>query len=152
MNLSWTEIADVASILACRIERSADQSQWTVMSENLTESEFRDDQVAFATHYYRVSAIGQSGISSEYVFKNVDTSTFAQNATSAISGNFASADETANVLLVAGTLDADGAICSVITSHLKLAKSVGSIIAGPYELVCKNTPSKVLFDSNKPVT
>ena len=153
VNLSWTEIADAASISAYRIERSTDQSQWTVLSENLAAVEFRDDQVAFATHYYyRVSAIGQGGISSEYVFKNVDTGTFAQNATSAINGNFASADETANVLLVAGTLDADAAICNVITSHLKLTKSVGAIIAGPYELVCKNTSGKVLTDFNKPVT
>ena len=153
VNLSWTEVADPAVIKAYRLERSTDQSQWNVLTESSVGLNFRDDQVAFATHYfYRVSAIDQNGINSDYALQNIETSTFTQNATSTINGNFVSADGVANVGVVAGTLNAEAAICSVLSSPVKITKATGVVLAGPYELVCKNTSGNVISEFNEPVT
>ena len=153
VNLSWTEAADPATIKAYRLERSTDQTQWNVLTESSVGLNFRDDQVAFATHYfYRVSAIGQNGITSDYALQNIETSAFTQNATSTINGNFVSADGVASVGVVAGTLNAEAAICSVLSAPAKITKATGVVIAGPYELVCKNTSGNVIFEFNKPVT
>ena len=53
--------------------------------------------------------------------------------------------------MVAGTLNAEAAICNVVTSGIKINKPDGVVVAGPYELVCKNTSGNVIKDFNKPV-
>ncbi|MDB5178898.1 MAG: hypothetical protein JWN01_841 [Patescibacteria group bacterium] len=152
VNLAWTESTDNTGIKAYQVERSLDQTTWSVLTSDQAGTNYRDDTAAFGVHYYyRVKATDSAGNSSEYAAADATTPTFTQTTSSDNSTTYQSDDGLASVTLPQGALDGD-ANCSVGKDD---TKGVGStqhpLIAGPYALICKDASGTVTTDFKKPL-
>jgi hypothetical protein len=74
VDLSWTAATDNVGVTGYQIERSTDQSTWSLLSGNTTSTSYNDATSAAATHYYyRVRALDVAGNTSDYATTDVLT-------------------------------------------------------------------------------
>ncbi len=153
VNLSWDVSTDANGVQAYKLERSLDQTTWTVIGGDIVNPNFIDDTVAFGVHYYyRLSATSITGKVSGYATVDVATGEFAANSVSSDIGNYLSEDKLAGVEVPAGAIASESAVCTVETSTAKFGTADRPLVAGPYTLVCKNSAGDLITDFIKPVS
>jgi len=153
VTLGWDTSTDVNGVQAYKLERSIDQTNWTVVGGEIVNPSFLDDTVAFGVHYYyRLSAVSVTGKVSGYATGDASTGQFAANSVSSDTGNYLSADKLAGVEVPAGAITSDSAVCTVEVSTSKLGTTDRPVVAGPYSLVCKTASGDLITDFTKPVS
>lgn len=153
VTISWDASTDVNGVQGYKLERSLDQTNWTVIGGDIVNPSFLDDTVAFGVHYYyRLSAVSVVGKSSGYALGDISTGQFAANSVGSSSGVYSSADKVARVEVSAGAVGADSAVCTVEKTISPFGTTDRPAVAGPYSLVCKTASGDLLSDFNKPVS
>ncbi|MEK7059692.1 MAG: fibronectin type III domain-containing protein [Patescibacteria group bacterium] len=138
IDLVWTASTDDIGVAAYIVERSDDENQtWAVLSDNSSDTNYTDSTTSFATKYsYRVSAKDIAGNASDYAVTDITTSGFTANAFSDKDSTIKSDDESVNIKILSGALG-ENAACEIDQSTDKSLSKAKTVLAGPYELVCK---------------
>jgi len=153
VTLSWDAATDVNGVQSYKLERSLDQTNWTVVAGNIVNPGFLDDTVAFGVrYYYRLSAVSVTGKVSGYALGDVSTGQFAANSVGSDIGNYLSADKVAGVEVPAGATGSDSAVCTVEVAAATFGTAARPVVAGPYSLVCKTAAGDLISDFSKPVS
>lgn len=154
VTLSWTGVPDTAGTVSYQVKRSLDQSTWTALSSDLTSTSFTDSSADFgATYYYEVQALDNVGNSSAFVFANASTPSFSGNTSGGSSGTttYTSSDNAAQVILpngaISGTVD-----CSVSLGIPPTVNSSQHLVAGPYQLLCKDQTGTQITSFSQPLS
>lgn len=155
VDLSWSGSTDNTGIRGYKVERSADNASWQLVSNNedASQDSYTDNTVAFnTTYYYRVQAVDLSGNSSGYATTTVQTGTFEANASKDKELVLASDDGVISLTIPAGALVAD-AVCALdISSHLAPALKNYTTASGPYEMFCKQADGTRVASYAQPIT
>jgi hypothetical protein len=126
VTLSWNASTDDTGVIGYRLERSTDQSNWTVLSSAITGMSYTDITTASATrYYYRVQALDAAGNASAYATADVLTSTVAAK------------QYITNSSLEGGSADGWGPYSS--TSSVAAVKVTGGSQDGSWALKASNT-------------
>ena len=138
VHLTW-DAAATASV-SYDIDRSVDQATWAPVVTSLAPNQFDDTGTGFNVHYYyRLGATDQSGKASDYAYADIATPAFANNVSSDTSNTYTSQDGAATVTVPLGALPSDyNCAVAANTQTLKIP-SGQKLVAGPYELVCKDS-------------
>jgi hypothetical protein len=151
VNLSWNVSTDNVTIKGYWLERSLDQSTWMTLTEAQSDTQYKDDAVAFGLkYYYRVRAIDAAGNASAPAIVDATTPAFTAN-TGFGTTTYTSSDKLANVAVPSGALNVE-ANCSVSEDKKILGTKDLPLIAGGYVLVCKDTAGKILSETARPLT
>src|SRR5438045_2577447 len=74
VTLSWSAASDASGIKGYRLDRSIDQSNWTMLSRTITALSYQDTTTTFGIHYfYRLQAIDGAGNASGWAMADVLT-------------------------------------------------------------------------------
>jgi hypothetical protein len=153
VSLSWDASIGVNGVQSYKLERSIDQTNWTVVGGGILNPGFLDDTVAFGVHYYyRVSAISISGVASGYAFGDAQTAEFVANSVNSAVADYLSSDNVVRVEVPAGAISNDSAVCTVEVSTATLGTTARPVVAGPYSLICKTAAGDLITDLVKPVS
>jgi len=155
VHLTWDAAADRYAenpVLTYEIDRSVDQTNWSPIAAGLSITQFDDSTTAFSVHYYyRINASDNAAHTSGYSYSDVTTPAFTANV-DAGGSSFTSEDGFATVTAPANSIPVDFN-CTVATNSQVLKKSGSQkIVAGPYQLVCKNTTGDGLTNFGNAVT
>jgi hypothetical protein len=153
--LTWAASTDPyanAPILTYEVDRSEDQTNWAVLDTGLSATRDSDTSAKFGVHYYyRVSAQDDAGNTSGYAYSDVSTPEFASNVTTGGTSTYTSSDGLASVDLPDGAAPAN-ANCAVAVNTMTLQIMNGKkLVAGPYQLVCKDADGNMVTDFNSAV-
>ncbi|MBW4061445.1 fibronectin type III domain-containing protein [Candidatus Saccharibacteria bacterium] len=150
VNLSWTAATDNVGVASYHIERTLDQTKWSVVADQ-SELTFQDDTAAFGVHYYyRISAFDAAGNQSPYATADATTTAFAGSSTSTPQ-TFTSDDKVATVSIPSDAFDTD-TDCTVVTSQTAVSPGKNVIVAGPYEVLCKDSSGNAEVATKQPLT
>lgn len=152
--LSWTAATDNVGVAKYQVERSLDNTNWDVLTDGLSDTQYRDRATNFSVHYYyRVKAIDAAGNAGPYANVDVQTSDFQSNAQGSGATTVTSDDGRATAIIPTGALDGD-AQCSLSSGQDQSAsKLVGKqqLLVGPYSLDCKLSSGDSVTTYKQPV-
>lgn len=155
VGLAWTASTDNNGIDHYTLERSLDQSVWTMLSEHVTDTNYTDTTVGYGTtYYYRLKAFDLAGNSSDFATAQVTTGAFSPNSSGGQPTVVTSDDNIVTVTIPTNALS-DAADCSIVTdsdnaSSLPLKKA--ALITGPYNLLCKKSDATFITNFSSPVS
>jgi hypothetical protein len=147
VHLAWNASTDPYSdnpVLTYEVDRSVDQSNWAPIASGISPTSFDDTTAAFSVHYYyRVNASDDGGQTSGYSTADVTTPGFTSNVDSG-GTTFKSEDGLASVVAPAGAIPTE--YNCTVASNTQVLRTTGSqkVVAGPYQLVCKNANGDLL--------
>jgi uncharacterized membrane protein YgcG len=150
IDLSWLASTDDVGIAAYQLDRSLDQTNWSVISSTNTSTSYDDTSVDFGIHYYyRLEAVDTSGVASNFVYADATTAAFVGNAGfGGTASTYTSDDNVASVTLASGAVDSS-ADCSVTDGSAQSFKpSPKRVVAGPYTMVCKDQQGNIIESFN----
>lgn len=156
ITLSWTASSAAYGIRGYTIERSLDQVNWQLLASSVTAVSYNDTTTAFGVHYYyRISAVDPSGQASGYAYADVVTNAFSANVSTQNGGTiFNSPDGIVSVTVPAGAMP-NNAACSVQLIGISGGGQPGgadhSVVAGPYELLCKTPDGNSVVTFSSPI-
>ena len=156
VTLNWTDSTGGNGAVIYKLERSLDQSSWTVVAGNLGGPPYDDKSVDFGVHYYyRLSAVDRTGGASGYATSDATTSAYGSNTANDTTNTYTSDDSLVTVTVPAGALPTD-ADCSVTSVNLPAAaKKPGTqsqpLVVGPYQLLCKTLGGDSISSYAKPL-
>lgn len=146
VTLTWNPAHDNVGISAYELERSIGGETWEQLRQDLTATSYQDTTVVYDTTYmYRVRARDAAGNTSAYATAQARTAVFVTNTSKDSASSYTSDDGTATSYALPGTFSGD-AQCSVVVggwSTLKL-DAESAILAGPYQLLCKDAQGNVI--------
>ncbi len=154
VDLTWSASTDNTAVIGYILERSIDQATWEPMAANGLNTAFHDDSPKFGLHYYyRLQASDSSGNKSAYATADAAVAGFKSIADD-VDMVYSSTDSLAKVLVPSGTF-AEPVTCSLETiagmdGRGTLKHPV--IVAGAYQLSCKNQNSDEVAPSLHPIT
>jgi hypothetical protein len=154
IDLTWLASTDAAGVANYQIERSEDQVNWTVLSSDVSTTDYSDTTVTFGVHYYyRLEALDTAGVPSAYAYADATTANFTQSAGNGQgSSSYQSDDSLVSVMLPAGAVDS-GVDCSVTSGGTQtIPASAERIVEGPYTLVCKDAQDNIVSSYNDPLS
>ncbi len=155
ITLSWRQVTDNSGSVSYRLERSTDQQNWSVISENIKDTSFTDVEVKFDTHYYyRIRATDSAGNNSEYATADTQSASFNSNASPDKDVYIKDEENKIQATLPTGALD-DLASCGIEPAALKSIETpLGgyTIVSGPFQILCKKADSSIINSFNKPIT
>jgi hypothetical protein len=148
VNLKWDPSTDsylVASVLTYELDRSLDQTNWTVVNQSISDTTYSDTNTDFSVHYYyRLVAQDTSGNASPYAYADTVTPAFASNVSaSGGSTTYTSSDGIASVIVPSGAVPSS-VNCAVAANDQVIHSSSDKVVAGPYQLVCKDANGNTL--------
>jgi hypothetical protein len=112
----------------------------------LSATTFDDSTAAFSVHYYyRITATDQVGHTSDYATADATTPGFTSNV-DANGTTYASDDGLATVQVPSGAVPTDDNCTVAANTQVLRATSGSKIVAGPYQLVCKDSNGQALTD------
>jgi hypothetical protein len=152
--LSWSLASDLAGIQAYQLERSTDQTNWTVLAPDISGTNYTDGTAAFGVHYYyRLKAIDNAGVASSYVLADATTPAFTGSlpATGGGSATFISDDQVATVVIPSGAVTAD-ADCNVSADNTHVSVGAKKVVAGPYTVICKGLDGNQITSFAQPLS
>lgn len=157
VTLNWTPSTGGAGLVVYRLERSLDQTTWSLVSGNIAGPPYDDKSVDFGVHYYyRLSALDKLGRVSGYATSDATTNSYASNTANDTTNTFTSDDTLATVTVSAGTLptDADCTVTSVSipATGKQPGTSSNPMVLGPYVFLCKTLGGDPINSLAKPVT
>ena len=156
VNLSWKKAGESDGVASYILERSTDGTNWTVLDDTITDTNYEDRTVVFSTTYkYRLKAVDGAGNASEAATTEAKTGEFNANASAEDATALASDDNVIIASLPAGAVP-DDASCTVTldgdnTDELKAESSKMLVLAGPYLVSCKDSNGDVVAGFQKPV-
>ena len=149
--LSWAAATDDVGVTSYHLERSTDQSVWTATAD-IPGVAYQDLSPAFGVHYYyRLSAFDAAGNQSGFATADTTTPAFNSNTTTGSSQKFTSDDSVANVTVPSGAFDSD-TDCTIVTMTTTVAAGKSHVVAGPYQLVCKDSSGNQIVTTNQAFT
>jgi hypothetical protein len=146
VNANWDASADNVGVVNYELDRSLNGSDWAPVIHTLDRPGYEDTEVAYGlTYTYRVRALDAKGNTSEYAIGQVRTPEFVQNTSTDTALTYTSDDSAATVLAPAGSFAKD-AQCSVELGGYNALKldSGSAIMAGPYQLICKDSQGDII--------
>ena len=156
VSLSWNAGSEGDGVANYKLERSTDDTNWTVLNDTITETSYEDRTVVFSTTYkYRVKAIAGAGNAREAATAEAKTGEFNANASAEDATALASEDNVIIASLPAGAVPEDSS-CTISTDdentpELKSVSSKLLVLAGPYLISCKDSNGDVVAGFQKPV-
>lgn len=146
--LKWDPSTDpylVAPVLTYELDRSIDQTNWTVVNQTISDTSYSDTNTDFSVHYYyRLVAQDTTGNASPYAYADTVTPAFASNVSaSGGSTTYTSSDGLATVLVPSGAVPSN-VNCAVAANDQVIHSSSEKVVAGPYQLVCKDANGNTL--------
>ncbi|MEI6751117.1 MAG: hypothetical protein WCK69_01010, partial [Candidatus Saccharibacteria bacterium] len=153
INLSWTASTDNIAVSGYQIERSLNQTEWSVLASNVTEVQYQDATADFLTHYYyRLSAADGAGNISDFATTDVSSRDFVANVSPKDGATLTSEDKTVTVIIPPDAVKVS-LFCSLTSDDSQLAPSIKnySTLAGPYLLNCRNEAGDVVNNFDKPI-
>jgi hypothetical protein len=152
VDLTWNAASDNVDVASYSIDRSTDASTWSNLAAGVSDTKYTDSTIDFNTHYYyRVIAFDGAGNASSPGSTEITTSGFSANITAADGGTIKSDDGIVVMKISSGTFDAD-ASCSITNNDTSAASTNGlKLVAGQYELSCKDAKSDDITTMNQPV-
>ena len=153
INLSWTASTDNIAVSGYQIERSLNQTEWSVLAANVTEVQYQDATADFLTlYYYRISAVDAAGNISDFATTEVSSRDFVANVSPKDGATLTSEDKTVTVIIPPDAVKVS-LFCSVTSDDSQLAPSIKgyTILAGPYLLNCRNEAGDVVNNFDKPI-
>jgi hypothetical protein len=149
VQLSWVAATDNVGVASYHLERSVDQSTWGAIGDQ-SDITFQDTTAAFGVHYYyRVSAFDAAGNQSGFALADATTSAFNGTITTTTQ-SFTSDDKLATVTIPSGAFD-DSADCTVIVSTLTIPVGKSILVAGPYQILCKDSSGNDILTTKQPL-
>lgn len=153
INLSWTASTDNIAVSGYQIERSLNQTEWSVLAANITEVQYQDATADFLTlYYYRLSAVDAAGNISDFATTKVSSRDFVANVSPKDGATLTSEDKTVTLIIPPDAVKVS-LFCSVTSDDSQLAPSIKgyTILAGPYLLNCRNEAGDVVNNFDKPI-
>ncbi len=157
VSLTWQKASDGDGVATYKLERSTDGTNWTVLDDTITETNYDDRTVVFSTTYsYKLRAIDGSGNTSEAASVEAKTGDFDANASATDATAIASEDNVVIASLPAGAVPED-ASCTVDLDSDNLTELKAAIgtkaqrLAGPYLVSCKDSNGDVVPSFSEPV-
>ena len=149
VKLSWTAATDAVGVASYHIERSTDQTTWNVVADQ-SQLAFEDATANFGIHYYyRLSAFDAAGNQGPYATADATTAAFS-GTSNAAADTVTSDDNLVTVTIPSGAFD-DEADCTVTTASSAVTTGSRTLIAGPYQLICKDSSGNVLLTTKSPL-
>jgi hypothetical protein len=156
IDLSWLASTSVAGVSDYELDRSLDQTNWTVLSTGISDTSYTDSTVDYGvTYYYRVSATDNNGNASAYSYANATTPSFSSNVSSdASSPTTLNSEDGVATVSVPANATSGSADCSIATSSYTGAgpKSNYKLVAGPYQVVCKDQTGNQIDSFSAPIS
>lgn len=152
IELTWINSTDNVAVSGYIIERSTDNANWEILSENALESPYRDNNTIFNTEYfYRIRATDTAKNVSEYALTSVRSGSFSSNINPDTSLELTSDDGRLAINLPVGAVEAE-AVCSIGMSNLlPPSHDQYDVMSGPYEIVCKLVDGSRITSFKQPV-
>lgn len=146
VQLSWKSSVYAGTLLGYELERSKDTVTWEKITTELVADEvFTDTDIKYETTYnYRVRAVGQNDLKSEFATTTVTTNPFESN-TSDGESVLTSEDQRVNVYIPDSAIEGD-AQCSLRNDNDLLAPTKDKFepFAGPYQILCKKADGALI--------
>ena len=153
--MSWTASTDNIAVAGYELDRSTDMLNWTpVTTSTITDTFYEDDTVDFSTtYYYRLRAFDATNNYSSYASTNITSSGFQVNLDPSRASTITSDDKLVSIQIPAGSLT-QPTFCIISTSQAisPLPATKSKVLAGPYQLVCRDADGNVLSNFTKPLT
>lgn len=149
MILEWDAGGAVQSYT---LERSIDQSNWTLVTSDITTNSYSDSATDFGVHYYyRLSAVDAAGTASGYALADIVTPNFSANTNGDNSSTFTSDDGVVTVTMPSGAVS-NTADCSIPANTTKVTPTSGlKVVVGPYQLICKDETGNTISSFLQPL-
>jgi hypothetical protein len=137
VNLVWHGSTDSdTGVKGYNLDRSVDNVTWASVATSIIGASYTDATTQFGVHYYyRLSAVDNAGNASIYATADLITATFQSTATAEAGQTITSSDNVLTITIPAGALVEDVA-CT--TTPGNDTTTTGKLIAGDYELTCKD--------------
>ncbi len=152
VELTWGKSEYDGILLGYELDRSIDNTTWENVHDDLISAEtFTDSDVKFeTTYYYRLRAVGQNNLKSDYVTTEVTTEQFKSNTSG--DSTLVSEDQRVSVFISADSIDGD-AQCALRNDNDLLipSKDEYSEFVGPYQILCKKEDGSIIENFAKPV-
>lgn len=146
VTLTWDAGQDNVGVTAYELDRSLNGQEWSTVAKDIKGTTYQDTSVAYnLTYTYRLKALDAKGSASPYAIIQAKTAEFVTNTSADTALSYTSDDGSATLYVLAGTFS-EKAQCSVISGgwgSLKL-DSGSAILAGPYQLLCKNSLGNII--------
>jgi uncharacterized membrane protein YgcG len=153
--LSWDAALDPyasSPIITYGIDRSLDQTNWEPIATGISTLKYSDTAAKFNVHYYyRLNAEDDAGNGSDYVYADVTTPSFTSNVTAGGTSTYTSSDGVASVDVPQGAVPGDANCGVALDSQTLKVTSNKKVVAGPFQLVCKDQAGNIIADFNSPV-
>lgn len=154
VDLTWSASTDNTAVTGYSLERSADKVTWETLALNGLGTSYNDESPKFGLHYYyRLQASDGSGNKSAYATTDALVAGFKSIADD-VDMVYSSTDSLAKVLVPSGTF-AEPVTCSLEAIAGMDGKGTLKhpvIVAGAYQLSCKNQNSDDVAPSLHPLT
>lgn len=153
VQLTWDASTDNKGISAYVLERSTDGATYAVVDDQILGTEYFDSVTSFGQKYlYKLTAKDTAGNASEAATSEVTTPSFVANSGAGIDGRVTSDDGIITVHVPKDALSSP-ALCSVANNTDSLGPSVDgyTLVAGPYEMICKLENGTLITAFDKPL-
>jgi hypothetical protein len=133
------------------LERSLDRVTWAVLADKLTDPTYIDQDVSADVHYYyRLTALSAAGPATDPVLADIAIGKVLAADANA-DASYVSSDHLATVVVPNGAVPAD-AQCSVTSGSGRPLSTQRIVLAGPYELICRDASGGTIADFKHDVT
>jgi hypothetical protein len=150
IDLSWTASTDNVGVAGYTVERTTDGNKWDKVAENVTDTQYSDNDVSFGQKYtYRVFANDMSGNSSEAAVVDITSNAFQANVTPDADSVIEGADGHISIKIPAGAVN-EPLYCEIVEDDdTKESIPKGrNLLLGPFRLNCKNVKGDAVTDFN----
>ena len=152
VDLTWDASTDNVGVVGYTVERSTDGTNWEMLSDSVTDTNYADNTAEFNTKYsYRVSAQDAAGNFSDYAVTDLSTNAFSPNVYADQDSTITSEDGIVTINVPAGALKED-AFCEIKKDSVNSKPKGYKLVAGAYSLDCKNEKGDSITSFEKEAT
>ena len=156
VSITWFQSqGGVGGINGYNIDRSTDKQNWQSLAKGINTLTYIDTTVKYATlYYYRVQAYDSTGQTGDYAQVQITSNSFVANLSPTSDLTLASNDNMLSIYLPVGSVNAQTqcTILNYATTDLSSSPSGYVLIAGPYQLICKQEDGQLISKLNKNAT
>jgi hypothetical protein len=153
VTLTWDASTDDVGVAAYVVQRSTDQTEWSTLSDTVTDTNYKDSSIDFNQHYYyRVFAKDAAGNSSNAALTDLTTGSFSPNVQPDSETTITGADGKISAKIPAGAVS-EAAYCEIVdasdnTGDFPKGKKV---LFSAYRLLCKKSNGDEITNFDKPI-
>lgn len=153
ISLTWQPSTDNVGVQGYSLERSENQQGWTQVADSITDTSYEDATVNFSTSYhYRIRAYDAANNYSDYAITDASSTNFQANVDPSNDSTINSDNGAFSINISSGTIDKPE-FCVIAVSSSKDPPSVAlsKVVAGPYDLTCRDMNGEILGEFIKPL-